>query len=46
MGIAALQDKIVQGAVVEILSAIYEEDFLGFSTGFDRNEERVTHWMG
>jgi RNA-directed DNA polymerase len=34
IGIAALEDKIVQGAVVEILSAIYEEDFLGFSYGF------------
>jgi len=29
-----LEDKIVQGAVVEILNAIYEEDFLGFSYGF------------
>jgi RNA-directed DNA polymerase len=34
LGIAALEDKIVQGAVVEILNAIYEEDFLGFSYGF------------
>jgi hypothetical protein len=30
-GIAALEDKIVQRAVVEVLKAIYEEDFLGFS---------------
>ena len=34
LGIAALEDKIVQGAVVEVLEAIYEEDFLGFSYGF------------
>ncbi len=30
----ALEDKIVQGAVAEVLSAIYEADFLGFSYGF------------
>jgi group II intron reverse transcriptase/maturase len=29
-----LEDKIVQGAVAEVLSAIYEADFLGFSYGF------------
>jgi group II intron reverse transcriptase/maturase len=29
-----LDDKIVQGAVAEVLSAIYEVDFLGFSYGF------------
>jgi group II intron reverse transcriptase/maturase len=34
LGIAALEDKIVQRALVEILNAIYEEDFLGFSYGF------------
>lgn len=34
LGIAALEDKIVQGAVVEVLNAIYEADFLGFSYGF------------
>jgi len=34
LGVPALQDKIVQRAVVEVLSAIYEEDFLGFSHGF------------
>ena len=32
--IAALEDKIVQRAVVEVLSAIYEGDFLGFPYGF------------
>jgi RNA-directed DNA polymerase len=34
IGIPALEDKIVQGAVAEVLSAIYEVDFLGFSYGF------------
>ena len=34
LGIAALEDKIVQQAVVTILDQIYEEDFLGFSYGF------------
>jgi RNA-directed DNA polymerase len=34
LGVAALEDKIVQRAVVEVLNAIYEEDFLGFSYGF------------
>jgi RNA-directed DNA polymerase len=34
LGVAALEDKIVQHGVVTILNAIYEEDFLGFSYGF------------
>jgi group II intron reverse transcriptase/maturase len=34
LGIAALEDKIVQHAVGKVLSVIYEEDFLGFSYGF------------
>lgn len=34
LGIAALEDKIVQSALVKILNGIYEEDFLGFSYGF------------
>src|SRR3954454_8490687 len=34
LGIAALEDKIVQRAVVEVLNAIYETDFVGFSYGF------------
>jgi len=36
LGIASLEDKIVQQAVVTVLSAIYEADFLGFSYGFRR----------
>lgn len=34
LGIASLEDKIVQRALVEVLNAIYEVDFLGFSYGF------------
>jgi RNA-directed DNA polymerase len=34
LGIAALEDKIVQRAVVEVLNAVYEQDFKGFSYGF------------
>jgi RNA-directed DNA polymerase len=41
LAIAALEDKIVQRAVVALLNAIYEEDFLGFSYGF--RPERGTH---
>jgi retron-type reverse transcriptase len=32
--VPTLEDKVVQGAVAEVLSAIYEADFLGFSYGF------------
>src|ERR1700739_4803479 len=34
LAIAALEDKIVQGACVMVLNAIYEGDFCGFSYGF------------
>ena len=34
LGIAAVEDKILQRAVVEVLNAIYEVDFVGFSYGF------------
>lgn len=34
LAVAALEDKIVQRAVVEVLNAIYEADFRGFSYGF------------
>jgi RNA-directed DNA polymerase len=50
LGIAALEDKIVQQAVGTVLSQIYEEDFLGFSYGF--RPGRGTHdaldalWIG
>jgi RNA-directed DNA polymerase len=34
LGVASLEDKILQRALVEVLNAIYEQDFLGFSYGF------------
>ena len=34
LGVPALEDKIVQRASVEVLNAIFEQDFLGFSYGF------------
>jgi RNA-directed DNA polymerase len=34
IGVPALEDKIVQRAVVEVLNAVYEVDFVGFSYGF------------
>jgi RNA-directed DNA polymerase len=34
LGVPALEDKVVQRAVGEVLGAIYEVDFLGFSYGF------------
>ena len=34
LGIAALEDKVVQQAMMTVLNQIYEEDFLGFSYGF------------
>lgn len=34
LGVTALEDKIVQAAVVQVLSAIYEQNFLGLSYGF------------
>src|SRR6266700_4571859 len=34
LGIAALEDKILQRAVVEVLNAVYEAEFRGFSYGF------------
>jgi group II intron reverse transcriptase/maturase len=34
LGVTTLEDKIVQRAAVEVLNAIYETDFLGFSYGF------------
>jgi RNA-directed DNA polymerase len=40
LGIATVEDKIVQSAVVEVLNAIYEADFLGFSYGFRRGRRQ------
>ena len=41
LGVAALEDKLVQQAVATILNQIYEEDFVGFSYGF--RPERSQH---
>jgi RNA-directed DNA polymerase len=50
LGIAALEDKIVQHAVVTVLNQIYEQDFLGFSYGFRprRNPHQALDalWVG
>ena len=34
LGVPTLEDKIVQGATAEVMNAVYETDFLGFSYGF------------
>lgn len=41
LGVTALEDKIVQRATVEVLNAVYETDFVGFSYGF--RPERSQH---
>ena len=43
LGIAAIEDKIIQTAVVAILTPIYEAEFLGFSYGFrpGRNQHQA-----
>jgi group II intron reverse transcriptase/maturase len=43
LGVAALEDKVVQRVVVEVMNAIYENDFLGFSYGFrpGRNQHQA-----
>jgi group II intron reverse transcriptase/maturase len=50
LGLAALEDKIVQRAVAWVLEAIYETDFLGFSYGFrpGRNAHNALDalWVG
>jgi retron-type reverse transcriptase len=45
LGIAALEDKIVQHAVGVILNQIYEETFLGFSYGFRPGRSQQMRWM-
>jgi len=50
LGIATLEDKIVQSAVTTVLGHIYEEDFMGFSYGFrpERDSHRALDalWVG
>jgi group II intron reverse transcriptase/maturase len=43
LGIASLEDKLVQRAIAEVMNAIYEMDFLGFSYGFrpGRNQHQA-----
>jgi group II intron reverse transcriptase/maturase len=43
LGVTALEDKIVQRAAVEVMNAIYEQDFAGFSYGFrpGRNQHQA-----
>lgn len=43
LGVPTLEDKIAQRAVVEVLNAIYEQDFVGFSYGFrpGRNQHQA-----
>ena len=45
LGIAAIEDKIVQAAVVIILTPIYEAEFLGFSYGSGRGAANMMRWM-
>src|ERR1700692_4674856 len=45
LGIAAMEDKIVQAAVVAILTPIYEAEFLGFSYGFRPKRNQHKRWM-
>jgi RNA-directed DNA polymerase len=44
LGIAALEDKIVQQAVVMVLTTIYETDFLGFPMGSGQNAASTKRW--
>jgi RNA-directed DNA polymerase len=41
LGIAALEDKIVQQAVAEVLNRIYEEDFAGFFVWLQAGAQRA-----
>jgi hypothetical protein len=43
LGVVALEDKILQRAVVGVLNAIYEADFLGFSY---RRAQGIAHCVG
>ncbi len=44
LGVTALEDKIVQRATVEVLNAVYETDFLGFSYGFRPDAASTRAW--
>jgi len=44
LGVPTLEDKIVQRAVVEVMNAIYEEDFLDSRTDSDLGAARIKRW--
>ena len=44
LGIAALEDKIVQRAVGEVRNAVWEQDFKGFSYGFRPGRSQQDAW--
>jgi hypothetical protein len=44
LGVAALEDKVVQHAVGTVLNQIWEEDFLGFRMVFDGGAASTMHW--
>jgi retron-type reverse transcriptase len=48
LGIPSLEDKVVQKATAEVLNAIYEQDFAGFSYGFrpGRNQHQALKALG
>jgi RNA-directed DNA polymerase len=44
LGIAALEDKIVQQALATVLNQVWEEDFQGLATGSDLGADNKMHW--
>jgi hypothetical protein len=44
LGVAALEDKVAQGAMAEVVTAIHEVDFLVCSYGFGRAEACISHF--
>ncbi len=45
LGVTALEDKLLQRAVVEVLNAIYETDSGASRTGSGLGAPRITRWM-
>jgi Retron-type reverse transcriptase len=45
LGIPCVADRALQRSVYQVLSAIYEQDFLPCSLGGDRTLVRTTHWQ-
>ena len=45
LGIPGLEDKIVKGAVAEVLNAVYEADFIGSATASGRGVARIRPWL-